>query len=106
MVGSLVGALPLHPRQNSQLGLPLVLLPEETTLMREKGCPTIYLSIYLSIINQSINQSSTQGVLGLWEYVSPALGERDCQLFQELRTLDVQEQVLSHTTPSHTTHSL
>ena len=66
---------------------------------------SIYLSIYLLLINQSINQSSTQGVLGLWEYVSPALGERDCQLFQELRTQDVQEQVLSHTTPSHTTPS-
>ena len=66
---------------------------------------SIYLSIYLLLINQSINQSSTQGVLGLWEYVSPALGERDCQLFQELRTQDVQEQVLSHTIPSHTTHS-
>ena len=47
VVGSLVGALPLHPRQNSQLGLPLVLLPEETTLMREEGCQTLYLSIYL-----------------------------------------------------------
>lgn len=37
VVGSLVGALPLHPRQNSQLGLPLILQPEEATLLREKG---------------------------------------------------------------------
>lgn len=44
VVGSLLGALPLHPRQNSQLGLPLILQPEETTLLREKGIyiPSIF----------------------------------------------------------------
>ncbi|KAK3580028.1 hypothetical protein CHS0354_030929 [Potamilus streckersoni] len=36
-VGSLVGCLPRAPRQNTHLGLPLQLLPEETTLLLEKG---------------------------------------------------------------------
>ena len=58
MVGSLVGALPLHPRQNSQLGLPLVLLPEETTLMREEGCPTLCLFIHKCVtLTLTINHS-------------------------------------------------
>jgi len=37
IVGSLVGALPRFPRQNNYLGLPLQLMPEETTLLLEKG---------------------------------------------------------------------
>ncbi|VDI75911.1 tRNA-splicing endonuclease subunit Sen34 [Mytilus galloprovincialis] len=37
IVGSLVGCLPRLPRQNNQLGLPLQLLPEETTMLLEKG---------------------------------------------------------------------
>ncbi|KAL3891555.1 hypothetical protein ACJMK2_003813 [Sinanodonta woodiana] len=36
-VGCLVGCLPRAPRQNTHLGLPLQLLPEETTLLLEKG---------------------------------------------------------------------
>ena len=37
MVGGLVGAHPLQPRQNSQLGLPLHIMPEEISLLREEG---------------------------------------------------------------------
>ncbi len=37
IVGSLVGALGSHPRQNSQLGLPLSLSPDEATLLRDEG---------------------------------------------------------------------
>lgn len=37
VVGGLIGALPSQPRQNAQLGLPLKLLPEETTLLLELG---------------------------------------------------------------------
>ena len=38
MVGGLVGAHPLQPRQSSQqLGLPLHLMPEEISLLREEG---------------------------------------------------------------------
>jgi tRNA-splicing endonuclease subunit Sen34 len=37
IVGSLVGALSRFPRQNNHLGLPLQLMPEETTLLLEKG---------------------------------------------------------------------
>ena len=33
VMGSLVGGLPAHPRQNSVPGLPLLLMPEETTLL-------------------------------------------------------------------------
>lgn len=36
-MGSLVGALPTHPRQNIVPGLPLLLMPEETTLLVEEG---------------------------------------------------------------------
>lgn len=37
IVGGLIGALPSQPRQNAQLGLPLNLMPEETTLLMESG---------------------------------------------------------------------
>lgn len=37
IVGTLVGCLPRAPRQNVHLGLPLQLMPEETTLLLEKG---------------------------------------------------------------------
>lgn len=37
VVGGLVGALPVKPRQNSQLGLPVLLMPEEVSLLREEG---------------------------------------------------------------------
>ncbi|XP_064652166.1 tRNA-splicing endonuclease subunit Sen34-like [Lineus longissimus] len=40
IVGSLVGCLPRAPSQNVQLGLPMQLLPEEATLMFEKGFAT------------------------------------------------------------------
>ena len=37
IVGNFVGALPCQPHQNIWLGLPLELLPEETTLLLEQG---------------------------------------------------------------------
>ncbi|KAG7167783.1 tRNA-splicing endonuclease subunit Sen34-like [Homarus americanus] len=37
IVGYLVGALPRHPHQSTMMGLPLKLLPEEVTLLLEKG---------------------------------------------------------------------
>ena len=37
IIGGLIGALPSQPRQNTQLGLPLKLMPEETTLLLELG---------------------------------------------------------------------
>lgn len=37
IVGGMVGALPLQPRQNCQLGLPLLLMPEEVSVLREEG---------------------------------------------------------------------
>lgn len=37
VVGGVVGALPLQPRQNCQLGLPLLLMPEEVYVLREEG---------------------------------------------------------------------
>ncbi|XP_014665849.1 PREDICTED: protein white-like [Priapulus caudatus] len=37
IVGTFVGCLPRAPRQNSQLGLPMHLLPEEVTLLVELG---------------------------------------------------------------------
>ena len=37
IVGGLIGALPSQPRQNAQLGLPLKLMSEETTLLIEMG---------------------------------------------------------------------
>ena len=37
VMGSLVGVLPTHQRQNNVLGLPLLLMPEEITLLVEEG---------------------------------------------------------------------
>lgn len=37
LVGALLGSLPRTPRQNGRLGRPLLLLPEEETLLRELG---------------------------------------------------------------------
>lgn len=37
IVGGLMGALPHNPRQNVQLGPPLLLLPEQVTLLLNKG---------------------------------------------------------------------
>ncbi|KAK7067269.1 tRNA-splicing endonuclease subunit Sen34 [Halocaridina rubra] len=37
IVGHMVGSLPRHPHQSSMLGLPLWLMPEEVTLLLEKG---------------------------------------------------------------------
>lgn len=39
--GRAVGALPRGPRQNSRLGLPLLLLPEEARLLAEIGAVTL-----------------------------------------------------------------
>ena len=39
IIGGLIGALPSQPRQNTQLGLPLKLMPEEATLLMETGMP-------------------------------------------------------------------
>jgi len=54
VVGTLVGCLPRLPRQNISLGLPLQLLPEEVTLLLNKGqmlqcvCVLLYPPIYPS----------------------------------------------------------
>ena len=40
IVGSLVGALPRAPRQNSLMGLPLQLMPEEANVLLEYGKDT------------------------------------------------------------------
>lgn len=37
IVGNFVGALPQKPMQNLQLALPLLLLPEEVSLLLHKG---------------------------------------------------------------------
>ena len=37
ITGSLIGSLPTQPKQNNEFGLPLVLQPEETTLLVEQG---------------------------------------------------------------------
>ena len=37
IVGVLVGCLPRNPRQNIHLGLPLQLMPEELSLLLNKG---------------------------------------------------------------------
>ncbi|KAM5131967.1 tRNA-splicing endonuclease subunit Sen34 [Mantella aurantiaca] len=44
LVGKLVGALVRKPRQNTRLGLPLELLPEETRLLVEIGAATLVCS--------------------------------------------------------------
>ncbi|CAH1772428.1 unnamed protein product [Owenia fusiformis] len=42
IIGNLVGSHPKAPRQNYQLHLPLQLLPEETTLLVEKGVAILF----------------------------------------------------------------
>ena len=37
IVGAMIGSLPTHPRQNISLGLPLKLMPEESTLLLQEG---------------------------------------------------------------------
>ena len=44
IVGNLTGCLPQKPRQNVHLALPLQLLPEETTLLKELGLIVAYFS--------------------------------------------------------------
>uniref|UniRef100_A0A1X7UB42 tRNA-intron lyase n=1 Tax=Amphimedon queenslandica TaxID=400682 RepID=A0A1X7UB42_AMPQE len=44
ITGSLIGGLPTSPRQRDYMGLPLELLPEETSLLLKKGL--IYISTY------------------------------------------------------------
>lgn len=47
IVGDFIGSLPKYPRQNTFKGLPLCLLPEEVTLLKEKclaklvHCPSL-----------------------------------------------------------------
>ena len=49
IVGGLIGALPRQPRQNSQLGPPLLLLPEEVALLLNKGMPTYKVDTHDSV---------------------------------------------------------
>lgn len=44
--GGEIGALPSSPRQNDRLGLPLLLLPEEVSLLLDKGWYTV-MSLFL-----------------------------------------------------------
>ena len=69
MVGGLVGALPLQPRQSGQLGLPLLLAPEETSLLLDKG-------IYTSVcIPYQRCPHSIPGVLELKQDTPPSSGD-------------------------------
>ena len=54
IVGNFVGALPCQPHQDIWLGLPLELLPEETTLLLEQGI------VYLTALASSrMNQTTS-----------------------------------------------
>ena len=46
MCSGLIGSLPGKPRQNSELGLPFKLSPEEATLLMEKGMMTLGPSLH------------------------------------------------------------
>ena len=48
IVGNFVGALPCQPHQDIWLGLPLELLPEETTLLLEQGIVFGYCNVILA----------------------------------------------------------
>lgn len=53
IVGNFVGALPCQPHQNIWLGLPLELLPEETTLLLEQGAFICLTTLASSLMNQT-----------------------------------------------------
>ena len=62
IVGNFVGALPCQPHQNIWLGLPLELLPEETTLLLEQG--VVYLTALASSrMNQTTSLQSLSSYL-------------------------------------------
>lgn len=48
IVGGLMGALPQSPRQNVQLGLPLLLLPEQVALLLNKGWRSIVICMIIT----------------------------------------------------------
>ena len=85
VVGGLVGALPWQPRQNTELGLPLLLAPEEIALLRKKGrqpSPTARAEVVC-----------VSGVLDLRRYATPTPSSDDVITFTRLRERNEQQQV-------------
>lgn len=62
--GRTVGALPRGPRQNSRLGLPLLLLPEEARLLAEIGAVTLVSAPRPDPRNHGLVRSEKALVLG------------------------------------------
>ncbi|XP_074872132.1 tRNA-splicing endonuclease subunit Sen34 [Carettochelys insculpta] len=58
LVGTLAGALARKPRQNTRLGLPLQLLPEEARLLAELGAAVLVTSIETQLLAEG--EESTQ----------------------------------------------
>uniref|UniRef100_A0A3Q2HEU0 tRNA-splicing endonuclease subunit Sen34 n=1 Tax=Equus caballus TaxID=9796 RepID=A0A3Q2HEU0_HORSE len=56
--GRTVGALPRGPRQNSRLGLPLLLMPEEARLLAEIGAVTLTLASFKRQQEQGFQEQS------------------------------------------------
>ena len=93
IIGGLIGALPSHPRQNAQLGLPLELMPEETTLLLEMGMYSIYSRAVLLSGGNGFDRAT--GVLKLLEYTPTIVTEEDVKAFNEMREKDFEEQVFT-----------
>ena len=85
ITGSLVGGLPTSPRQRDYMGLPLELLPEETSLLLQKGSSCLCTDhlivsrlglIYISTCNEPHPSNETK-VIGCTDAVDHANTDTD-----------------------------
>ena len=88
VLGSLVGAWPLQLRQNCQLGLPLLLSPEEVSLLREEGERVV-----TCVLFQAMCERPVLGVLDLRQYVPRSPSPDDIITHAKLKKSNADQQV-------------
>lgn len=86
IVGTLVGCLPRCPRQNNHLGLPLQLLPEETTLLIQKG-------VALLLKDDEILTEPTLEQVAEFEEKKKEIYHSQIELFREERKREISQNI-------------
>lgn len=84
IVGNLTGCLPRAPRQNIHLGLPLQLMPEEVTLLVEKGFAEVVQEEYLEPTEEDIARYNQQQEESYQKQVELFRNERRAEIRRKL----------------------
>ncbi|XP_060066827.1 tRNA-splicing endonuclease subunit Sen34-like [Ylistrum balloti] len=84
IVGNLIGCLPRFPRQNNFLGLPLYLMPEEVSLLLNKGVAVL-------VKGDDLLQTPTQQQIEEYHEICDNNFQEQVELFRDDRRKEIEQ---------------